>query len=431
MPLPEAIVPKSAYLTPSQEDALMRLGRSLLAGDRRYPALESVLRREPFDRPVQTGDLEEMKALVRSLDGRHLVIQGPPGSGKTWTSGRLIADLISAGKRVGVASTSHKAIHNLVAAVEEAADELGLDFRGLKKASGGNPESFYEGTRVENVTDAEDCVDCDLAAGTAWLFSHEQHDGTLDYLFIDEAGQVSLADALAMGTAARNLVLVGDPLQLDQVLQGTHPGGSEASVLKHLLGDDATVPPDRGLFLERTFRLHPDVCGYISEEFYEGRLAPAEVARGRTTPFGTGLRYVEVPHTGNRQESREEVEAVRAEVERLRAAGVTDVLVVAPYNVQVNALKEALPGVRVGTVDKFQGQEADVVLYSLASSSGEDVPRGLEFLLSRNRLNVAISRARCLAYLVCSPRLLEVNARTIEQMRLANALCRFVELAHN
>jgi uncharacterized protein len=200
-------------------------------------------------------------------------------------------------------------------------------------------------------------------------------------------------------------------------------------VLRHLLGDDATVPADRGVFLERTFRLHPDVCGYVSEEFYEGRLEPAPVARGRTTPLGTGLRWLPVEHEARRQESPEEVAAVRAQVERLRAAGIEDLVVVSPYNAQVNALAEALPGVRVGTVDKFQGQEADVVVYSMVSSSGEDVPRGLEFLLSRNRLNVAISRARCLAYLVCSPRLLEVNARSIPQMRLANALCRFVELA--
>ena len=348
-----------------------------------------MLERRPFERPIQTTELGEMKALVRSLDGRHLVIQGPPGSGKTWTSGRLIADLIARGQTVGVASTSHKAIHNLLDAVEAGAAELGLEFRGLKKASGGNPESFYASAHVASVTSSGECVDCELAAGTAWLFSNEQHDGTLDYLFIDEAGQVSLADALAMGTAARNLVLVGDPLQLDQVLQGTHPSGSDASVLKHLLGEHATVPADRGLFLERTFRLHPDVCGYISEEFYEGRLEPAEVARERTTPLGTGLRYLPVSHEGRRQESGEEVAVVRAEVERLAAAGVPadEIMVVAAYNAQVNALRAALPeAVRVGTVDKFQGQEATVVLYSLASSSGEDVPRGLEFLLSRNRL---------------------------------------------
>ena len=262
-----------------------------------------------------------------------------------------------------------------------------------------------------------------------------EHDGTLDYLFIDEAGQVSLADALAMGTAARNLVLVGDPQQLDQVIQGTHPDGSDASVLKHLIGDEQTIPPDRGLFLERTFRLHPDVCGYISEEFYEGRLRPDagqrdadDAARHRAAlPAGRARGLpAGVARGGGARASR------RSTAARAPASRAAEIIVVSPYNAQVNLLRETLGDrVRVGTVDKFQGQEADVVLYSMASSSGDDIPRGLEFLLSRNRLNVAISRARCLAYLVCSPRLLEVNARTIEQMRLANALCRFVELAQS
>ena len=341
--------------------------------------------------------------------------------------------LLSNGKRVGVASTSHKAIHNLLDAVVKAAGEIGLEFAGLKKASSGNPESFYdESDLIGNVTDAAACTGCDLAAGTAWLFSRQEHERTLDYLFIDEAGQVSLADALAMGTAARNLVLVGDPQQLDQVIQGTHPDGSDASVLRHLMGDEQTIPPDRGLFLEQTFRLHPEVCTYISEEFYEGRLHPAPVCATRGTPFGTGLRFVPVEHDGCRQDSPVEVERVVGLVEQLLVAGISaaELVVVSPYNAQVNLLREKLADrVRVGTVDKFQGQEADVVIYSMASSSGDDIPRGLEFLLSRNRLNVAISRARCLAYLVCSPRLLEVNAHTIPQMRLANALCRFVELA--
>jgi predicted RecB family nuclease len=420
VPLPDALIPKSVYGTNDQEDALERIGRSLLARDRRFPAAESILRREPFGRDVQHEDLTQ---LVLSLDDRHLVIQGPPGSGKTWTIGQLIPALVAAGKRVGVASQSHKAIHNVL-------DAIDAPYVGKKKASGGNPESYYAGENVENVTDNADVVDCDVAAGTAWLFSDPDHERTLDYLFVDEAGQVSLADALAMATCARNVILVGDPQQLAQVLQGSHPPGSGASVLTHLLGEADTIPPDRGVFLERTFRLHPDVCAYISAEFYDGRLLPDPSTAERTTAFGTGLRYVEVAHEGNRQDSTEEVAAVRAEVQELLEAGVRDVMVVAPYNAQVNALREALPeNVRVGTVDKFQGQEADVVLYSMASSSGEDVPRGLEFLLSRNRLNVAISRARCLAYLVASPRLLEVNCRTIPQMRLANALCRFVELA--
>jgi hypothetical protein len=433
VPLPQALIPGRPYDTPCQEDALARLGRSLLAGDGRYPALESILRRSPHPRSVQTNDLLELERLLLGLDGGHLFVQGPPGSGKTWTGGRLAARLLAGGKRVGLASTSHKAIHKLLDEVLASADELGLDLRGCKKASGGNPESLYEeDERIENLTNVEECLGWPLAAGTAWLFADPRFDGTLDYLFVDEGGQVSLADALAMGTCARNVVLLGDPLQLGQVLQGSHPKGAGASVLEHLLGDAQTIPEDRGVFLERTFRLHPDVCRYVSEAFYEGRLVWDPCTEERTTTFGTGVRFLPVEHEGQRQESPEEVEAIRAEIERMLASGMreSDFKVVAPYNAQVNLLRAALPaGVPVGTVDKFQGQEAEVVFYSMASSSGEDIPRSLEFLFSRNRLNVAISRARCLAFLVASPRLLEVDAKTIEHMRLANALCRFVEVA--
>ena len=445
VPLPGALIPGDVYSTKAQEEALERFGRSLLDGGGAYPVLESILRRDGFGRDVQTTDVDELAELLLAIGRgdetlapsggpvpRHLVIQGPPGSGKTWTAGRLIARLVAEGKSVGVASTSHRAIHKLLAEVESAAAERGLQFEGVKKASRGNSESEFAGQVVENVFDNADCVDRDVVGGTAWLFADDRHEKRFDFLFVDEAGQVSLADACAMATSARTAVLVGDPQQLDQVLQGSHPDGSEASVLRHLMGDDATIPPDRGVFLDRTFRLHPDVCGFVSEEFYEGRLHPDAAAAARTTPLGTGLRWISVPHQANRQESREEADAVRGEIARLVAAGVApaEIKVVAPFNAQVDLLRSLVPEeVEVGTVDKFQGQEARVVLYSMASSSGDDVPRGLDFLLSRNRFNVAVSRAQCLVYLVCSPRLLEVDCRTIEHMRLANALCRFVELA--
>jgi uncharacterized protein len=249
-----------------------------------------------------------------------------------------------------------------------------------------------------------------------------------------------------VGTSARNLVVLGDPQQLPQVSQGVHPDGAGASVLEHLLGARETVPADRGLFLERTWRMHPEVCGFVSDLIYEGRLhaAPGRERQRVESPglSGTGLRYLAVEHSGNSQRSREEAAAVRAAYDRLLAGTFTDhggrtrpltaqdILVVAPYNAQVYCLSEALPeGARVGTVDKVQGQEAAVVFFSMATSSGEELPHDLEFLFSRNRLNVAVSRARALAVLVASPRLLDVRCTSAAQMRMVNALCRFVEVA--
>jgi uncharacterized protein len=225
------------------------------------------------------------------------------------------------------------------------------------------------------------------------------------------------------------------------VTQGVHPHGSGASVLEHVLGDHETIPEDVGIFLEETRRMHPKVCRFVSEAFYEGRLGSIPACTERTTSDGVGVRWLDVAHEGNRVDSEEEAAAIASEIERLightfrhgqveRPLCHGDVMVVAPYNAQVRLLRERLPrAVEVGTVDKFQGREAAVVFYSMASSSGEDVPRGLDFLMSRNRLNVAVSRAQCLAYVACSPRLLEVDCRTVEHLKLANALCRFVELA--
>jgi uncharacterized protein len=438
--LPTALVPGGPFPTPKQRAALRRLAASVLAGDGRWPALRSILRRDlPLGGAVvQRTELDEQRALALSLDGTYLYAQGPPGSGKTYRGARLIVSLLRAGKRVGVAAQSHKVIENMLDAIEEAAHEEGFAFKGLKR---GEP---YEGDFVETGRDdihAYVDPEVGLIAGTSWLFAREELDDSLDVLVVDEAGQISLADALAMGTSAGSLILLGDPLQLAQVTQGVHPPGSGCSVLEHLLGEHDTIPPDRGIFLEQTRRMRPEVCRFVSETFYDGRLRPIDRCSERSMAAGAGIRWLAVEHEGNRSDSPEEADAIAAELERLlgtsytdgadeRSLRPTDVMVVAPFNAHVRLLTERLPaGVEVGTVDKFQGREAPVVFYSMASSSGEDVPHGLEFLFSRNRLNVAISRAQCLAYLVCSPRLLEVDCRTIEQMRLANALCHFVELA--
>jgi predicted RecB family nuclease len=465
LPLPGALIPGGPYETPEQQAALRRLAEDIASNgvgpDGAYSAaLQILLRAEPRLTGRTPGDsidhegltLDELKEIVASLDQSHLFIQGPPGSGKTWSGARLIVDLIERGNRVGVTSNSHKAIHNLLAEIEQVAVDQGATFEGLKKASAGNPESFFDSEHdlIKSVTQNEKLIDpeVELTAGTAWHYCRDEVDGTLDYLFIDEAGQMSLADALALSTAARNVVLLGDPQQLPQVAQAAHPEDSSLSVLEHLLGDRQTIPPEEGVFLERTFRLHPDVCDFVSDLMYDERLRSAEgcelqsvTAPGDLT--GTGLRWIPVEHEGNSQSSGEEAEAIAAAVAPLLdgarytdASGdehelqPSDILVVTPYNAQVHCLEERLAnGIRIGTVDKFQGQEAQVVFFSMATSGGEEIPRNVEFLFSRNRLNVAISRARCLAILVASPRLLDLSAKSIDEMRLVNALCRFAETA--
>src|SRR6267378_3451370 len=416
--LPQSLIPAGPIATKEQRGALMRLAASVRAGDVRYPPLRDILGRTPprLRGRAAGADVQSMniRNVAESLNGSYLFVQGPPGTGKTWTGTRLITHLMRLGRRVGVTATSHKVIHNLLAEVEKAAKEEGLAFRGLKKATA-NEESAYRGTAIRDAEDIADFVgagrDILLFAGTAWLFARQDLDGSVDTLVIDEAGQVSLADALAMGAAARNVILLGDPLQLAQVSQGTHP----------------------------------DVCRFISAIVYDSRLNGLPELARQATAFGTGLRFMPVDHGGNMSSSTEEAQAVAAEIRKMVGASWTnrhgqtrplreeDFMVVAPYNAQVRGLRDALraaglAGVPVGTVDKFQGREAPIVFYSMATSSAEDIPRSLEFLFSRNRLNVAVSRAMCLAFVVASPRLLESRARTIEQMRLINALCRFVEM---
>ena len=450
-PPPRALIPQQPIDTRSHRAALMRIALSVRDSSNHYAAVNEVLAANLprfSDRPagarIQTTDIAEQQALARALDRSYLLVQGPPGTGKTYTGARLIVDLIDQGHRVGVTALSHRAINKLVEEIEKAAHEGGVRFRGARKTAAHPAGRVADGGQVENVGDNADCLDpaYRLVAGTTWLFAPETFDHQLDYLVIDEAGQLSLADALAAGTAARNLILLGDPLQLAQVSQATHPPGTNASVLQHLLGIHATVPEDRGVFLTETWRMHPDVCRFISDEVYEGRLSSHPTCALQTTGAGTGIRFLPVEHTGNGSQSPEEADRIRALVAELVGTTMTaqdgrsrpltaaDIMVVAPYNAQVRLLHQRLPAdVRVGTVDAFQGQEAPVVLFSMATSSGEDVPRGIAFLFSRNRLNVAVSRARSLAYLCCAPGLLEARARTVDEMRLVSTLCSLVETA--
>ena len=287
-----------------------------------------------------------------------------------------------------------------------------------------------------------------MAAGTAWLWARTDAFESVDTLFVDEAAQMSLANVLAVSQAANNIVLLGDPRQLEQPMQGSHPQGTDVSALTHILGSHATIPADRGLFLEETWRLHPEICAFTSELFYDSRLRSRpglelQEIRSKSRISGSGLRFLPVVHEGDQSASPEEADAIRdlvVEILDSKATwidrknnevpiGLGNILIIAPYNAQVFELQDRIPGGRIGTVDKFQGQEAPVVIYSITTSSYLDAPHGMEFLYSPNRLNVATSRARAICVLVGSPAVFEAECRTPRQMQLVNAFCRYLEMA--
>jgi uncharacterized protein len=474
---PRSLVPDLVVQTTAQEKALLEIGRAIaergtMDGPGPHQAARDLLRRVP-PRTLggraatlsQEGEttLDAARRLAVELDHSYLAIQGPPGSGKTYTGARMVLDLVAQKRRVGVVANSHKVIGNLLDAIAEASDKEGLPVRLGQKVGDGTPEPTC--THAVPLKDNKAVATAltegrlDVVGATAWAWSAKDLRDTVDVLVIDEAGQFSLANALAVSVAAKSLVLLGDPQQLDQVVQGSHPPGAERSALAHLLGDHKVMPKELGLFLAQTWRLHPSIASYTSTAFYERELVAQpgnerQGLRGAGPLDGVGLRWYPVAHRGNETSAPEEADAVAALIAAIldpaAGAGWTDrdgverpitpedILVVAPYNSHRVAIDKALAArlgptvarcVDVGTVDKFQGQEAPISIYAMGSSSGDEAPRGMAFLYSLNRLNVATSRARCLTVVVASPDLVRVHCATPEQIRLANALCRFVEEA--
>jgi uncharacterized protein len=422
-----------------------RAGRDLLM--RRPPRLSKneTLAQLASETPVNTAS-----RISLSLKNSIFAIQGPPGSGKTYTGARMICELVKHGRKIGVTALSHKAIRILLHAVVEAAREMKVPaVRCMHREDRGEEsDGVAVAKKNEEALDALRTGKATVIGGTSFLWSPELSFQAVDVLFIDEAGQMSLTDVLAVSQAATNLVLLGDPQQLERPVKGSHPEGTEKSALEHLLNGRKTISEEMGFLLPESFRLHPEICKFTSEVFYEDKLASHPIARSRVLeghPWlkGAGLWFVPVEHDGNGNSSAEEVEVVARIVEGLLKPGINwfysagnswplkreEILIVAPYNAQVADLSARLPGMRIGTVDKFQGQQAAVVIYSLTTSSPEEAPRGMEFLYSLNRLNVATSRAMANMIVVGSPRLFEPECRTPRQMQLANALCRFRELA--
>jgi uncharacterized protein len=459
--------------------AVLRYAQAWADGRRIAPALDDLLHRRP---PRITGhaagaiavagagfDMALSRA-VQNLDCSTLCIQGPPGTGKTHTASQLVVELLQQGGVVGVLANSHKVIDHFLCAVVARADALGVEIgpqtaARLVKIGGagdapeiaaGRVEYAKENRRVRDVLQARAAGTGLLVGGTAWCFARAPEQA-FDTLIVDEAGQVALANLIAAGIAARNLVLVGDQMQLAQPILGAHPGDSGQSALEYVLQGQATIGDDFGVFLSTTHRMHPKICTFISEAVYDGRLQPHAKTSARRIVLGAhvgtrcleraqGVVWIPVSHSGNSQCSDEEADLIDQVVHELLAARwhdgdaaprplrLDDILLVAPYNMQVRRLQRRLRAryeiePRAGSVDRFQGQEAPCVIVSMCASSIDDVPRGLEFLLSPNRLNVAVSRAQCLAVVVGSPALLSARCRSLEQMRLLDLYCRLVDYA--
>ncbi|SDE39078.1 TM0106 family RecB-like putative nuclease [Rhodococcus tukisamuensis] len=437
---PMALAPGQPVRTVAIEAAVAEQAAAMAAALPSMPASAAVdvLRRVPprtrSGSPLPVADPDHRAAAIvaalRDLDNSYLAVQGPPGTGKTHTGAAVVAELVNRyGWRIGVVAQSHSVVENMLDGIVRA----GVPGEQVAKKPGSGLSEHPAWTKIESGALAgflaeHEQTGC-VIGGTAWDLAHTARvpAGSLDLLVVDEAGQFSLANTVAVGISTRNLLLLGDPQQLPQVSQGTHPEPVDASALGWLAQGHGALPPELGYFLDRTWRMHPAVCSAVSDLSYDGRLRSQEpVTTGRALAgVEPGVTTLHVEHRGNSTESAEEAEAITAEVRTLigtpwtpgvgepaRPLAEGDILVVAPYNAQVSLIRARLADaglgdVLVGTVDKFQGREAAVVFVSMTASSIDEVPRGMGFLLSRNRLNVAVSRGKWRAVIVRSPALIQ------------------------
>ena len=432
--LPVALAPPFPPDTEVLEDAIAELASAAAFGETEPQlAVWDLLSRRPprlrgggaLPQPVTPdGTIDTVVAALLAMDSSYLAVQGPPGTGKTYTGAHVIKRLVEEhGWRIGVVSQSHAAVETMLDAIVDA----GLNTAVVGKSKPRRKDSLW--TAVTNSSQARarfldknadgGCV----LGGTAWTFANDKGVGReqLDLLVIDEAGQFSLAQTLAASVGAKRLMLLGDPQQLPQVTQGTHAEPVDDSALGWLMRDHATVPPEFGYFLGESYRMHPQLCQAVSALSYDGRLTSAPLAGQRHLEgIAPGLRFSVIDHIGNSTESAEEAhEVVRLVSEALgrpwrgsstkaaRPLEQSDFIVVAPYNAQVQAIRKTLNAaglqeVPVGTVDNFQGKEAVIAIVSMTASSHDEIPRGMDFLLNRNRVNVAVSRAQWCAVVVRS-----------------------------
>ena len=460
----KVLIPQRPIGTAQHRDALNRLGQTTTSTGidpnnplnaehailtRATPRILDCVPCDPILPPTLDGDAVKasLADVISRLQHSYLPIQGPPGTGKTWGTAHAITQLAQQGHKIGICGPSHKVIANLAEWIGRAADNQGLGAHQLRVFQHSSDKAdIAHHARVSKAGTKHTDIDATLTdpsvvvAGTSWLYAKTDYTKAFDVVFIDEAGQLSLADTLAVAQAAKNVVLVGDPQQLTQPIKGTHPPHVAVSALEHVLGARNTIAPHAGILLAETRRLHPDLCGWTSYRFYDGRLTAHSTTAtqkigGDDWLSGSGIRFLPVTHTGCRTRSRAEAEAVADICRQLigrdltdnkgqtRAVTPADIAVIAPYNAHCTELAATLPdGVNIGTVDRLQGLEAPVAIYTLAASDPDDIRRGHDFLYSPNRLNVATSRARTLAIVAASPALLTPYPTRIETMRNANHL---------
>lgn len=454
-------IPSGPISTETMENVILGIAKRFYSNPKLEslrPCLKTFLNRElprisnhPLGQDLifDADNVDSVYAYVENLNQSTLAIQGPPGTGKTYTASHLIAYLLTKGKRIGITSNGHKAINNLMEKTFEVLHNQNRsnDFSFYKV--GGTQDPHHEDLGIQYVKSTGDfwktTKPYNLVGGTSWFFSAENSANRFDYLFIEEAGQFSLANCVACSASTHNLVLLGDQMQLEQPIQGTHPDDIAESALGYYLKGHATVPANMGIFLGVSRRMHPNVCQFISESIYESRLSSHEntasnLIKANPHPLKeAGIVFIPVEHEGNTQGSIEEAKVISDLIDKLKNStvethgprstkfNINSCLFISPFNMQVGLLKSCLgEPAKIGSVDLFQGLEAPIVFISMCSSSGDISPRGLEFLLNKNRLNVAISRAQSLAVIVGSSALAESRANSIDKIKLLNLFCKII-----
>ena len=446
-----SIGPPPPFKTDKLEASTYKFIDSVIEKKNKYNALISILlKQNPKIKGIKEGDkiikthdfTSEIPKIISNLDNSYIYIQGPPGTGKTTQASNAIVELLKSNKKIGITANSHKVIHNLLDKIENISS--GVPFRGLKMGRSTDEDTIYNSQHIKTSSNEKDFIDglnsnnTLIYAGTKYHFSSSYYDSKLDYLFIDEAGQVSLADIIAIGSVAKNIVLIGDQLQLGQPIKGSHPGESGKSILDFLLEGKDTIPAHRGIFLNKTYRLNSKINEFISNNFYEDKLVTDVITDKRKISFDKkhiikkeGVHHISMDHKDNIQKSIEEGQVIKKILNEMiglkyfdgakdRKLTLEDFLIISPYNAQVNYLMSVLKNAKVGTIDKFQGQEAVVTIISMTSSDSDILPRNKEFFFNRNRLNVAISRAQCVSIILFNPELLKTSPRSVEQIKLLN-----------